>query len=219
MPMAGSAVAAGGGAQAAPRTTTGDITKLGLSHVSVGLLTCLVPTKSMILSGHFALGERVTIDCLGNVLRLIKHRALTTIGGTSPSTGSNTSTTSGAGGTSGTSGSSETNVSSTNGASSTDGTSSSVVITETATSGNATATSVASASSGTPGQMTTSTSAEGPVTATTPTSISIGAATCPYDRASYPAQSPVAQLQVGDVAKIDCETNPDGTATGSVSVP
>jgi len=189
--IAGSAAASERGRHARLHMTTGEITKLDLSRISVGGLTCELRTPSAIVSRDFALGERVTIDCLGNVLRLIRHH----ISGTSAPNGSSVSVTSGANGTS------------------------SSTVTETSTSGNTTATSVASASSSGASGTTTSVSAEGPVTAITSTSISIGAATCPFERASYPSQSAVAQLQVGDVAKINCETYPDGTTTGSVSTP
>ena len=200
--IASSAVAAAGhGPQATPRATTGDITKLGSSRLSVGRLTCVVPMTSVILSGHFSLGERVTIDCLGDVLRLIKHDVPTDIVGTSPPGGSGTPATS------------------TSGANGANGTSSNSVVTATSTSGNATSIAIASASSGSGGEMTTSVSAEGAVTAITSTSISIGQATCPFDPSSYPSQSPVAQLQVGDIAKITCQTSGDGSTTGSVSVP
>jgi hypothetical protein len=185
-------------------TTTGVITSLDRSRISVGGLTCALPTPSGILSGNFDLGERVTIDCVNNVLRFIRHHILAGTGtfahnGSNGSNGSNVSVTSGA-----------------------NGTSSSTVVTEASTDGgNATATSIASAStsSGSSAQVRTSVSAEGPVTAITSTTISIGDATCPFNRASYPAGSAVAQLQIGDVAKINCETYPSGTTTATVSTP
>ena len=192
--IAGSAAASELGRQARLHTRTGAITSLDRTQISVGGLTCDLPAPRAILSGNFALGEQVTIDCLGNILRLIRHHA-EAISGTSASNGSGVTVTSGA-----------------NGASSS-------AVTETSTGGSTNATSVASASSTDASGTTTSVSAEGPITALTSTSISIGVATCPFDRATYPSQSAVAQLQVGDVAKINCETYPDGTTTGSVTTP
>jgi len=176
------------------RTTTGEVTRLGRTQISVGRLTCHTPATGLLLPGQFTLGDRVTIGCLGGFLRSIRLRL-----------GAQGAATNGSGG--------ATVIQGANGTSSN--------VSSSATGGNSSAVSISSSSSSTGGtsQVTTSVAAEGPVTAISSSSISIGAATCPFDPASYPPQSAVAQLQVGDVAEIKCTTDSDGSPSSQVSVP
>ena len=176
------------------RTVTGAINHLGRSRVGVGRLTCFAPSARLLLAGDFALGEKVTIRCSGDVLRQIKHWSAGTSGGNGAN-GSSVIVSSGANGSS-----SNTSVG-------------------TAANGQSSATSTASASASGSSGSATSVSAEGPVSSITSTSISIGEATCPFDQASYPAGSFAADLAPGDVAKISCSSYANGTTSESISAP
>jgi len=66
-----------GAAAATPKPrlaqATGRITALRASHITVGRLTCLVPTPGASVR-RFAVGDRVAIVCRSRVLRSIKAR-------------------------------------------------------------------------------------------------------------------------------------------------
>jgi hypothetical protein len=59
------------------QTTTGRISALGLSQVTVGRMTCSLTAKTAALAGTFAVGENVSIGCLGKALNTMKLRPVT----------------------------------------------------------------------------------------------------------------------------------------------
>lgn len=59
------------------QTTTGRITALDLSQVTVGRMTCSLTVKTAVQAGTFAVGENVSIGCLGKALKTIKLAPIT----------------------------------------------------------------------------------------------------------------------------------------------
>ena len=59
------------------QTTTGRITALNLSKITVGRMTCSLTVKTAALAGTFAVGENVSIGCLGKALKTMKLAPVT----------------------------------------------------------------------------------------------------------------------------------------------
>ena len=59
------------------QTTTGRIHTLDFSHVTVGRMTCSLTVKTAALARTFALGENVSIGCLGKALKTMKLAPVT----------------------------------------------------------------------------------------------------------------------------------------------
>jgi hypothetical protein len=88
------------GAPAAPQhittslTATGEITKLGPSHIAISGLRCTVPAKLAVSAGRFVIGDPVKISCLNGSLRSVKYSPeLATAQSTAPGAGNAPTTT------------------------------------------------------------------------------------------------------------------------------